>query len=337
MRRVQTRPILPWLYATGIIAALGGMAGYAASSPLSKQRLPGPAFDLTDRLDAYRDDEGALDPALVAAAFSTIKPRLRKLRFIMVPGYLTDFLKPLDAAGLADYLKAQEAALSDEGLAVERASINTLESVATNARLLRAIVESSDRRVCLITHSKGSLDALSFLVTAPEATRKRVACWIAFQAPFRGSPIADDVSDIGVLRGASKSLLEFFGGSGQSLEDLRTDLRLTFLNDHRAALGAISESLPMISVAAHVDPEVTPCIRYRPIYTTLAWMRAADLESDGLVPLVSQTLPWTSFVKLSGIEHTGAVLGPGCAALSFEQRKLLTQVLLSLALGPQST
>ena len=337
MRRVRTRPSLPWLCAAGVIAALGGMAGYAASSPLSGQRLPGPAFDLTSQLDAYRNEEGALDPKRVGAAFSTIKPRLQKLRFVTVPGYLTDFLKPLDAAGLADYLRAQEAALSEEGLSVERAEVNTLDSGAANARVLRRTVEAGDRRVCLITHSKGSLDALYFLVTAPEATRRRVACWIAFQAPFRGSPIADDVSDIGVLRGASERLLEFFGGSGQSLEDLRTDLRLEFLNDHRAALAAISESLPIISVAARVDPEATPCIRYRPIYTTLAWMRAADLESDGLVPLVSQTLPWTSFVKLSGIEHTGAVIGPGCAALSFEQRKLLTQVLLSLALGPRST
>jgi len=320
------------LCAAGVFAAI---AGYGA--PIASEPLPAAAADRTAELDLLRDADGQLDANRVGTAFAVVKPQLANLRFVLVPGYLTDFLKPLDALGLSDYLQAQEAALRDAGFSVERAEINTLESAATNAALLKDLVESSDRRICLITHSKGGVDALVFLLTASDEARRRVACWVAFQAPFRGSTIADDVSNNEVLQLASHGLLGFLGGSTESLEDLSSRVRLAFLETHREELAEVVRNLPLVVLSASVEPEVTTCIRLRPIYSTLSWMSAQDLLSDGLVPSVAQTLPGAPYVALSGIDHTGAVADSSCAALSFEQRKLLTQALLSLALRPWST
>ncbi len=308
----------------------------ATASPLATQELPPVSFDRSAQLEGLRDEQGLLAAEKVDVAFDPVRPHLEDVRFVLVPGYLTDFLEPLRSVDLSDYLDAQEAALAEAGFPVKRASINTLDSAASNAARLRRIVEASDRPVCLITHSKGGIDALTFLATAPEETLKRVACLVAFQAPFRGSPVADEVSDNGMLQITSHGLLGLLGGSAESLEDLRSDVRLAFLRENRVGLRRASSQVPIITLAAWVDPDETDCIRYRPIATTLDWMREMKLRNDGLVPLVSQTLPGTDYVALTAIDHTGAVAEAGCAALSLEQRKLLTKALLSLAFEPRS-
>ena len=317
------------MLATGLVAG-------AAASPLATQDLPPASFDRTAQLDRLRDEQGLLAAEKVETAFDAVRPHLAEVRFLIVPGYLTDFLEPLRSVDLSDYLDAQEAALAEAGFPVNRAAINTLDSAASNAARLRRIVEESDRPVCLIAHSKGGVDALTFLATAPEETLKRVACLVAFQTPFRGSPVADEVSGNGVLRTTSHELLGLLGGSADSLEDLRSDTRLAFLREHRVGLRRASSQVPIVTIAAWVDPDETNCIRYRPISTTLDWMQEMGLRSDGLVPLVSQTLPDIDYIALKALDHTGAVAEAGCAALSLEQRKLLTKALLSLAFEPRS-
>ena len=141
------------------------------------------------------------------------------------------------------------------------------------------------------------------------------------------------MSDNGVLQITSHGLLGLLGGSAESLEDLRSDARLAFLREQRVALRRAIAEVPTVTLTAWVDPGKTSCIRYRPISTTLDWMQ---LRNDGLVPLVSQTLPDTDYVELTAIDHTGAVAEAGCAALTLEQRKLLTKALLSLAFEPRS-
>ena len=317
--------------AAGAVFLAVSLVACASTSPLTTQSLPPSSLDRTAKLEALRDTEGLLGAEKVEAAFEAVRPRLNEVRFVLVPGYLTGFLEPLQSLDLTDYLEAQEAAPTEAGFPVQRASINTLESVASNAARLRRIVETSDRPVCLITHSKGGIDALTFLLTAPEETRRRVACFIAIQAPFRGSPIADEVSDNGLLQITSHGLLGLFGGSGSSLEDHRSDVRLAFLETHRESLSRLAAELPIITLAAEVAASETPCIQFRPIASTLEWLEALELRSDGLVPTVSQTLPDTPYVQLSGLDHTGAVAEASCAALSFEQRKLLTKALVAIA------
>ncbi len=331
---------LPWpslsSASVGIaLAALVFLVGCASTPPVTSGSTLAPGLDQSERIDAMRDDSGALDQAKVEAEFATVMPQLAEVRFILVPGYLTDFLTPLETLGLSDYLQAQEAALRDSGLLVERAAINTLESVSTNAREVERIVASSDRPVCLLTHSKGGVDVLAFLITASEDVRQRVACWIAFQAPFRGSPVADGVSENGFLQSSAHGLLWLFGGSPDSLEDLRTDARRTFLDLNRDRLADAVEDLPVLTVVAWVEPDAVDCIRLRPIYQPLVWMRNRDLISDGLVPTSSQMLPSTPYVEISGIDHTGAVSRGDCAALSYKQRKLLTLALLSQVFTPR--
>ena len=307
----------------------------ASTPPVSSEPTLAPGLDQSERIDAMRDDSGALDQAKVEAEFATVMPQLTEIRFLLVPGYLTDFLAPLETLGLSDYLQAQEAALRDSGLLVERAAINTLESVSTNARELERIVASSDRPVCLVTHSKGGVDVLVFLLTASEEARQRVACWLAFQAPFRGSPVADSFSENAFLQNPAHGLLWLFGGSPQSLEDLRTDVRRAFLDLNRERLANAFKDLPVLTVVAWVETDAVDCIRLRPIYQPLVWMRNLDLRSDGLVPTFSQMLPSTPYVGISGIDHTGAVSDDDCAALPFKQRKLLTLALLSQVFAPR--
>ena len=64
-------------------------------------------------------------------------------------------------------------------------------------------------------------------------------CWVALQAPFAGSPIADGVASQDLLRWPSEVALELFGDDGQSLHDHRMDVRGAYLDENAEEIAEI--------------------------------------------------------------------------------------------------
>jgi pimeloyl-ACP methyl ester carboxylesterase len=132
-------------------------------------------------------------------------------------------------------------------------AFNTSESVEHNARAIRALLWSTDKKVILVTHSKGGLDTLHALVGAP-ALAKKVIGWVALQSPFYGSPLADST-----FAPVNEVLLAALGGNGQSVEDLEVETRVAYMHEHRSEIKRLMRRIPVI--AGYTVYESTTSVR----------------------------------------------------------------------------
>lgn len=122
------------------------------------------------------------------------------------------------------------------------AAFNTSQSVEHNAAAILALLQHTDKQVIFVTHSKGGLDTLHALLQAPELWGKTVIGWVALQAPFYGSPLADP-SPV-ELNGL---LLEALGGNGQAVEDLKTTTRMRYMQEHATEIEKLTARIPVIA------------------------------------------------------------------------------------------
>ena len=210
---------------------------------------------------------------------------------------------PLRGAGLVDYFSSVEDRLSSAGLTVTMADIDSESTVAENAAAISALVGADPRPVCFLTHSKGGLDVLHFLLQASVEERGMVACWIALQAPFAGSPIADWVTDRWLLPRVLDLPLAVLGGGIETIELLRTDNRRTYLANNDSAIRRILQQVPMLSVATVLDPEDYPLVPNAAVVWTLRQIHGPDRRNDGIVSVASSILPYSRYVVIDGLDH----------------------------------
>ena len=322
--RVRSPARRTWLAGALIVAA--AVAGGAPDAVAA-----GAGADVTARYAALAHD-GKLDPVRVERAFAGVVAELRQYRILVVPSWLTDTLIAASDYGLTDYFRSPLEALRAHGITADIADVDTEATVAANGRRLADIVAASDRPVCLVTHSKGGLDALEFLVRADAATRRRLVCWVALQAPFFGSPVADVVADEDFLRLITDPALRALGGSGASLDDLTTGVRAAYTRRHAAPVARAVATLPTLSVATVLDDAggpVLPSIHMMPSY----WlMKRRGLANDGLVPLDSTILPGAAHLVLGGLDHTDTIADKPILGDPID-RSLLLKALLYLVLS----
>jgi len=231
-RRTTIRRIVVTLVAIRAVLALALVAGCVAAvagldEPLERIRtlpVPPAAQDLSPGFQAFQTEAG-FDAAAIDIRFAQLEPELTDVRFIIMPSYLSDFLDVPHDLGLLSCFVDQVDGLRAAGYTVTLVDTESEATIEHSAALLRVSIEADDRPICILSHSKGGMDTLEFLIRADAAMRSRVVCWIAFQAPFAGSPIADGVASVDLLRWPSKQALALFGVDGQSLHNLRTDER----------------------------------------------------------------------------------------------------------------
>lgn len=277
----------------------------------------------------FRQD-GELSAALVDPAFSDIRPRLDGVHVIFVPSWLSDTALPSVTLGNGlGYMAGIYTWLADAGISAEIADVETENSVADNAAHLAGIMARKDGPVCFVTHSKGGLDLLEYLRIASPTDRARVRCWIAMQAPFKGSPVADLATDVRGLPEFADVLLRALGGRGESLFDLTTRSRAAYLAEHKADLAAVLSEIDPLCLASHVND---PGNFRKPTswsYPAMVWMHERQVPNDGLVTVRSATEICPRSLILEGFDHTG-IVAPGIIA-SLDQETLM-KALLTLAL-----
>jgi len=269
---------------------------------------------------------GAADAVLAAHA-----EELDETTLVLVPGFLTDFLEDLRAIGLSEYLDAQAAALGPSMKEVVRVDLNSEASSATNAAAIAATLAAIEGPVCLLSHSKGGLDTLTYLTDATAEQRAQVRCWIALQAPFAGAPLADGTSNKFLPRLASKELLDLLGGEGAALDDMRSEVRGCFNARQDRRIAALSDEIAILSVAGALDSGDGLLEQLSLHLPGLVWLRLEGIRSDGLVPSGSAVLPHSDYAVIQGIDHTG-ISSSGSVGLSDLERRDLTRALLALAL-----
>jgi hypothetical protein len=272
----------------------------------------------------------SLDATAIDAAFAAVRPALADMTVIIVPSWLSGPLLALRQARLSDFFLAIETRLTETGARVVVADVNTAAGVAINGARVRQAIAASARPVCLVTHSKGGLDALEALVRSDAETLAKVRCWVALQAPFYGSPLADTAPVVGSV---GAFLLTLASGDGKSLADLRTDRRAAYMAEWQAGIETVVTRVRPLCVASYFDGS-DPRFPHPPqLRATRAWMEQRGQRNDSLVPTDSSVLPGCRYVILSNIDHTDTIstrlmdpspLDPG----------LLIRALLALALAP---
>ncbi|KAF9602654.1 hypothetical protein IFM89_030542 [Coptis chinensis] len=214
--------------------------------------------------------------------------------YLLVPGLISNH-GPL-------YFVNTKMRFSKMGLACHIAKIHSEASIEKNAREIKEYIEEiywgSSKRVLLLGHSKGGVDAAAALSMYWPDLRDKVAGLVLAQSPYGGSPKASDILQEG------------------QLEDLAYEKRKEFLRKHQlpkelsvvslnTEAGLAPGVLAMFSHVAHAElPLVAPLAAGQsaklPVVMPLAAAMAACAQllqvrygekSDGLVTCRDAEVP----------------------------------------------
>jgi len=168
----------------------------------------------------------------------------------------------------------------EQGIAYQNLSdaseaFDTSESVEHNAAAILEFLRRTDKKIVIVSHSKGGLDTLDALLGAPALSRNKVVGWVALQAPFGGSPLADSApSELNTL------LLGAVGGNVQAVEDLKTATRAAYMDTNQDRIAKLTASIPIISAYSTYEASGT--------VTGFATTFASSVFNSGLVSQITQ-------------------------------------------------
>lgn len=176
--------------------------------------------------------------------------------YLLVPGLFSNH-GPL-------YFVNTKNSFSKMGLACHIAKIHSEASVEKNAREIKEYIEEiywgSRKRVLLLGHSKGGIDAAAALSLYWSDLKDKVAGLALAQSPYGGSPIASDIlregqlGDYVNLRKLTEILIcKVIKGDLQALEDLTYEKRREFLTKHQ-----LPRELPVVSF--HTEAGISPAV-----------------------------------------------------------------------------
>ena len=282
----------------------------------------------TARLAAFFSN-GKLNSDRAEAAFKGVAHRMRASRVLFVPAVLSGIAMKASRLRLVEYLTHQVRQLRDDGFDAEIADIDTGASVAENGRRLAQILTQSHCPTWIVTHSKGGLDTLEALVSSPDA-RRFVDGWIAFQAAFHGSPIADVACTGSRARRIGAAALRLLGADLQAICDLTTAERARYLDDNAARIAQLVGDVPVMCVGTTSSAG----LGFAPPWPTGRWMEGLGLKNDGLVPVTSTVLPGAHYVLLQGLGHGEVATNHILSGRKYEQIDLL-KALFALMLERQ--
>ncbi|KAL8498299.1 hypothetical protein ACS0TY_021574 [Phlomoides rotata] len=173
--------------------------------------------------------------------------------YLLIPGLFSNH-GPL-------YFVSTKRFFSKMGLACHIAKIHSEASVEHNAWELKEYIEElywgSGKRVMLLGHSKGGVDAAAALAIYSQELRDKVAGLALVQSPYGGTPMASDILREGqVADKETRRIMEFLickliKGDIRALEDLTYEKRREFIRNHK-----LPENIPLISF--HSEASVGP-------------------------------------------------------------------------------
>ncbi|XP_014515061.1 uncharacterized protein LOC106772932 [Vigna radiata var. radiata] len=218
--------------------------------------------------------------------------------YLLVPGLFSNH-GPL-------YFVNTKVSFSKLGLACHIAKIHSEASVEKNARELKEYIEEiywgSQKRVMLLGHSKGGVDAAAALSLYWSDLKDKVAGLALAQSPYGGTPIASDLlregqlGDYVNLRKLTEILIcKVIKGDMRALEDLTYERRREFLKEHH-----LPNEVPVVSF--RTEAGISPAV-----LATLSHVAHAEFP-----PLVAPTGEST---KLPVVMPLGAAMA-ACAQLT---------------------
>ena len=187
------------------------------------------------------------------------------------------------------------------------AQMTTLASIEQRAHELKAQLDGIEGPFILVGHSQGGLDARYLVTKLGYAERVRAVVTIA--TPHHGSPVADVlIGDApGVVIDVANVLIGLLGWSLDGAKELTTSYMDRVFNPTVPDAPGVA----YWSFAGHASPlalEDGTGWLHAVLVPTWTAMKAAGLESDGVVPVESQK--WGRFVSIVKADHIGEVNQP---------------------------
>lgn len=266
---------------------------------------------------AYAAGEASRGPdrKLLPRLPEPVAERLRGGQVLFVGGLMKQIAQALSAIlaqpiGLTGYFGEQIDALKAQGIATHDLDVDSEADIETNAATVAAAIRAATGPVTLVTHSKGSLDTLAALIADPDLCMPgRVQAWVSLQAPFYGSPLADLNTGDAVRREITSYLLEKgFGGSRDTLLELRVSSRRIYQRVHAAAIRSVVATVPTVCYGSYLAEGQLSLFR-------VSWLicgLAGERRNDGLIGIHSARLPGAVNVTEAGVDHAMAVVAvPG--------------------------
>jgi triacylglycerol lipase len=254
--------------------------------------------------------------ARVRAGERVLPAEAQEHQYLLLRGLLGD--------ELPGYFEDNVGRLVRRGLDVREVAVDTEGALSSNvARVREALLDAAyfGRSVVLVGHSKGAVEAMAALSLHPEL-RAPVRALVALQAPYGGSPIANDLITIPRLRRLVDTVMPcVFQGQSVSVEDFTYAERMRFVRAHPYPAG-----IPTVALATSRDSPLSllaPVARYT--------RRRYGWESDGFVVPEDALVPGARVVRLDDVDHgQGAMRSlPGFSRWNPGD---LTEALVALAL-----
>ncbi|XP_009630670.1 uncharacterized protein [Nicotiana tomentosiformis] len=164
--------------------------------------------------------------------------------YLLIPGFFSNH-GPL-------YFVSTKKFFSKMGLICHIAKIHSEASVEQNAWELKQYIEElhwgSGKRVMLLGHSKGGVDASAALSKYWHELKDKVAGLAFVQSPYGGTPVASDILREGQIADKeTRRIMEFLickliKGDIRALEDLTYEKRQEFIKNHK-----LPDDIPLIS------------------------------------------------------------------------------------------
>lgn len=267
------------------MAGVGGMGGIAESSKEQEVLFVGGFMSqLYEELSLHLENEinAALENAARALNVHIDLPLNQSIDIPIgdtIANALPRIELPIEPGGFISFY-TQMSYFDAEGIAYQNlsdasASFDTSDSVEHNAAAILEFLRSTDKQIVIVSHSKGGLDTLDALLDAPELWGDTVVGWVALQAPFYGSPVADPApSAIDAL------LLSAVGGNGQSVDDLKTVTRALYMDANEERIANLTASIPIISAYSTYEASQT--------VGSFASTFVSNIVNAGLVSQISQ-------------------------------------------------
>ncbi|KAI4350814.1 hypothetical protein L6164_005228 [Bauhinia variegata] len=205
--------------------------------------------------------------------------------YLLIPGLFSNH-GPL-------YFVATKRFFSKMGLACHIAKVHSEASVEHNAWELKLYIEElywgSGKRVMLLGHSKGGVDAAAALSLYWSDLKDKVAGLALVQSPYGGTPIASDILREGQIGDKETRMImeliicKIIKGDIRALEDLTYERRKEFIMKHK-----LPREIPLISFhsEASIGPGVLATMTHI-AHAELPWLPVpkfgAESDSDTLV------------------------------------------------------
>ena len=199
--------------------------------------------------------------------------------------------------GQGDYFRGVVERLEGAGIEVHTPQVSSAAAVAVRAReLVNAIEKISAKRVNIIAHSMGGLDARYAITKLGLANR--VASLTTIATPHRGTPIADVGTNLFGRKLGLQKLLSAVKLNVDGFYDLTTDNASAF-NERIKDVPGVRYGCVLASTSQN-DDDLNPLLR--PGHKFLSRRTGPN---DGLVPVSSQV--WGEVIHCISADHWAQV------------------------------